>query len=105
MNRLFVFALATLLTAPLLAQRQSDPDKNVAGGGSLPAGWKARIDGSAPIAGVKVMPMGGGMHFMTGPAGIYYKPADKAAGAYTASATFTQMEPAAHPEAYGIIIG
>jgi len=105
MNRLFVFALATLLTAPLLAQRQSDPDKNVAGGGSLPAGWKARIDGSAPIAGVTVMPMGGGMHFMTGPAGIYYKPADKAAGAYTASATFTQMEPAAHPEAYGIIIG
>jgi hypothetical protein len=105
MNKLFVIGLAALLTAPLVAQHQSDPDKKVAGGGTLPAGWKARIDGSAPIAGVKVMPMGGGMHFMTGPAGIYYKPADKATGAYTASATFTQMEPAAHPEAYGIIIG
>ena len=105
MKNLFVFGLAALLTAPLVAQHQSDPDKKVAGGGTLPTGWKARIDGSAPIAGVKVMPMGGGIHFMTGPAGIFYKPADKAAGAYTATATFTQMEPAAHPEAYGIIIG
>ena len=105
MKNLFVFGLAALLTAPLVAQHQSDPDKKVAGGGTLPAGWKARIDGSAPIAGVKVMPMGTGLHFMTGPAGIYYKPADKAAGAYSATATFTQMEPAAHPEAYGIIIG
>jgi hypothetical protein len=42
---------------------------------------------------------------MTGPAGIYYKPTDKGAGAYTATAAFTQMEPAAHPEAYGLIIG
>ena len=105
MKNLFVVGLAALLTAPLVAQHQSDPDKKVAGGGTLPAGWKARIDGSPPIAGVKVMPMGSGIHFMTGPAGIYYKPADKAAGAYTATATFTQMEPAAHPEAYGIIIG
>jgi hypothetical protein len=105
MKSLFVFGLAALLTAPLVAQHQSDPDKKVAGGGTLPAGWKARIDGAAPIAGVKVMPMGSGVHFMSGPAGIYYKPADKGAGAYTATATFTQMEPAAHPEAYGIIIG
>ncbi len=105
MKNLFVFGLAALLTAPLVAQHQSDPDKKVAGGGTLPAGWKARIDGSAPITGVMVMPMGTGLHFMTGPAGIYYKPTDKAAGAYTATATFTQMEPAAHPEAYGIIIG
>ena len=105
MKNLFVFGLAALLTAPLVAQHQSDPDKKVAGGGTLPTGWKARIDDSAPIAGVKVMPMGSGIHFMTGPAGIYYKPADKAAGAYSATATFTQMEPAAHPEAYGIIIG
>jgi hypothetical protein len=105
MKYLFVFGLAALLIAPLVAQHQSDPDKKVAGGGTLPTGWKARIDGSEPIAGVKVMSMGSGLHFMTGPAGIYYKPADKAAGAYTATATFTQMEPAAHPEAYGIIIG
>jgi hypothetical protein len=105
MKNLVVFGLAALLTAPLVAQPQSDPDKKVAGGGTLPTGWKARLDGSATINGVKVMPMGGGLHFTTGPAGIYYKPGDNAAGAYEARATFTQMEPAAHPEAYGIIIG
>ena len=77
----------------------------MAGGGTLPSGWKGRVDGTATLAGVKMMPMGGGVHFMTGPAGIYYKPADKASGTYEARATFTQMEPAAHPEAYGLIIG
>jgi hypothetical protein len=105
MKAVFVLGLAALLAAPLLAQHQSDPDKKVAGGGTLPTGWKARLDDAAPIAGVKVMPMGGGLHFMTGPAGIYYRPSDKASGAYEARATFTQMAPAAHPEAYGIIIG
>lgn len=103
MKNVLVFGLAALLTAPLLAQH--DADKKVTGGGTLPTGWKARIDGAAPIAGVKMTPMGGGVHFMTGPAGIYYRPVDKPTGPYTASATFTQMEPAAHPEAYGIIIG
>jgi hypothetical protein len=86
------------------AQHQADPDKKVAGGGTLPTGWKGRAD-SGSLAGVKVMPMGGGIHFMSGPAGIYYKPADKASGAYEARATFTQMKPAEHPEAYGLIIG
>ena len=30
---------------------------------------------------------------------------DKPSGAYETHATFTQMEPAAHPEAYGLFIG
>jgi hypothetical protein len=105
MKRLAVFGLAALLTAPLLAQHPGDPDKKVAGGGTLPAGWKGRIDDAAPMVGVKVMLMGGGIHFTSGPAGIYYKPADKATGAYEAHATFAQLEPAAHPEAYGLFIG
>jgi hypothetical protein len=78
----------------------------MAGPGSLPSGWKGRLDsGDKTLAGVKASPMGGGVHFMTGPAGIYYKPADKGTGAYETHATFTQMEPAAHPEAYGLFIG
>jgi hypothetical protein len=106
MKRLAVFGLAALLTAPLLAQHQADPDKKIAGGGTLPSGWKGRLDsGDKSLAGVKATQMGGGVHFMTGPAGIYYKPADKATGAYETHATFTQMEPAAHPEAYGLFIG
>ena len=108
MMKLAVFAMAALLTSPLLAQHahDADADKKVAGGGSLPAGWKGRADsGDKTLAGVKMTPMGAGIHFMTGPAGIYYKPVDKMTGAYEAHATFTQMEPAAHPEAYGLIIG
>src|SRR4051812_20975067 len=90
---------------------QPDPEKKVArggpraaGGGTLPTGWKGRAD-SGSLAGVKVMPIAGGIHFTSGPAGIYYKPADKATGSYEAHATFNQMTPAAHPEAYGLIIG
>lgn len=82
-----------------------DPDKMVAGG-SLPAGWSVRLDsGGLTPEGVKVMPMGSGIHFMSGPAGIYYRTADKASGTYSVTATFSQMAAAAHPEAYGLIIG
>ena len=107
MAKIFVaIAAVGLAVMPLLAQHPGDPDKKAAGGGSLPSGWKGRLDsGDKSLAGVKAMAMGGGVHFTTGPAGIYYRPADKAMGAYEARATFTQMEPAAHPEAYGLMIG
>lgn len=105
----FILAIAAIgVTAmPLVAQqRQTNPEKKVAGAGTLPSGWKGRLDsGDTSLAGVKAAQMGGGVHFMPGPAGIYYKAADKAAGAYETRATFTQMEPAAHPEAYGLFIG
>jgi hypothetical protein len=111
MNKLFLaIAVIGVAAMPIVAQQhqaaqhQSDADKKVAGGGVLPTGLNGRAD-ICSLDGVKVTPMGGGMHFMSGPAGIYYKPADKMTGAYEARATFTQMEPAAHPEAYGLIIG
>jgi hypothetical protein len=98
-----------LAAVPLVAQdhqHAADPDKKMAGPGTLPSGWKGRLDsGDKTLSGVKAAQMGGGVHFMTGPAGIYYKPADKATGAYETHATFTQMEKAAHPEAYGLFIG
>ena len=106
---LYAIAAIGLAAMPLVAQdhqHAADPDKKVAGPGTLPSGWKGRLDsGDKSLAGVKATQMGGGVHFMTGPAGIFYKPADKATGAYEAHATFTQMEPAAHPEAYGLFIG
>ena len=107
MKRLILaIAAVGVSVMPLLAQHPSDPDKKVAGGGTLPSGWKGRLDsGDKSLAGVKAMQMSGGVHFTTGPAGIYYRPADKATGAYETHATFTQNVPAAHPEAYGLIIG
>jgi hypothetical protein len=106
-RKLFALSVVLLLAAPLVAQQhQMDHDKKIEGGGTLPAGWKGRLDsGGTSTAGVTMTPMGRGVHFMTGPAGIYYRPADKLAGAYSAAATFTQMEPAPHPEAYGLFIG
>jgi hypothetical protein len=105
-NTIGIMAAIVALAATIGgAQRQSDPDKMQAGG-TLPAGWSARLDnGSTKPDGVKITPMGGGLHFQSGPAGIYYKPGDRKSGSYTVSATFTQLEPAAHPEAYGLFIG
>jgi len=104
-----MLSVAALVAAslPLVAgQHQPDHDKTIAGGGTLPAGWKGRLDGGgASMAGVKMTPMGGGVHIMSGPAGIYYRPADRQTGEFAASATFTQMERAEHPEAYGIFVG
>lgn len=85
---------------------EHDADKMTAGGGTVPAGWAARLDsGSTKPEGVRFMTMGSGVHFITGPAGIYWQPAMTKSGAYTVSATFNQMEAAAHPEAYGLFIG
>src|SRR4051812_18683278 len=107
-----ILAIGALAVAamPLLAQHpaehKADPDKKMsAGPGSLPPGWKGRLDsGDKTPAGVKATRRGGGVHFMTGPGGIYKKPAEKVTGAYEAPATFTQMVPADHPEAYGLFI-
>lgn len=85
--------------------QQHDADKMMSGG-SLPAGWSVRLDsGSTKPEGVTVTPMGGGIHFKSGPAGVYWRAADTRSGAYQVLATFNQVEPAEHPEAYGLIIG
>ena len=106
MRRVMLSTLFAALGATvLLAQAQHDMDKMQAGG-ALPAGWSARLDnGSTKADGVKITPSAGGMHFQSGPAGIYYNAMDKKTGAYTVTASFTQVEPSAHPEAYGLFIG
>src|SRR5437762_5464949 len=101
-------ALTAFATTLVLAQagKEHDPDKMVQGGGKLPAGWQARLDSAnAKFEGVKFEATGAGFHVTSGPAGIYYKPDQKTSGTYETHATFTQLEPAAHPEAYGLIIG
>ena len=99
---------ATLGLTIVFAQgtQNADPDRMMKGGSALPAGWMARLDsGSTKIDGVQLMSMGKGLHFITGPAGIYYSPGDKRSGAYEVHATFTQLEASPHPEAYGLFIG
>src|SRR5918995_5673830 len=74
--------------------------------GKLPAGWQTRLDdGSTQPTGIQFMTMGTGVHVMSGPAAIFYKPEMTKSGTYQAQATFQLMEPAAHAEAYGLFIG
>jgi hypothetical protein len=104
---LAVVGIAVLAAGVTFAQgqRNSDPDR-MTDGSSLPSGWMVRLDnGSTKPDGVMVMPMGSGLHFRSGPAGIYYRPGDTKAGSYEVHATFNQVEPSAHPEAYGLFIG
>jgi len=101
---LAIIGFATVCATTLLAQ-QHDMDK-MQSGGSLPAGWSVRLDsGATKPDGVSVTPMGGGVHFKSGPAGIYYRSTDTRSGSYEVHASFNQVEPAAHPEAYGLFVG
>ena len=93
------------VTGLLAQQHGADTDK-MQGGGSLPAGWSVRLDsGATKPDGVSVTPMGGGIHFKSGPAGIYYRSADTKSGSYEVHASFNQVEPAEHPEAFGLFVG
>ena len=105
---------AAIMAATLMAltmsvsavQHQHDPDKVIKGGGKLPAGWQARLDDpSAKLEGVIVKEEKDALTFTTGPAGIYYKSDQKGSGNYEVKGTFSQLKPAAHPEAYGLFIG
>jgi hypothetical protein len=104
-------AVATLgLTAGALHAQGADPDKVVAGGGVTVPGWTGRIDPQAAKAGKKlsddkVVAMGTGFHVTSGPAAIYWNPANTASGNYTLSASFSQTKAALHPEAYGVFFG
>jgi hypothetical protein len=122
MRRLITAGALLAMAMPLAAQQQAgkaDPTKEVKGTGQLPAGWMMRfdpIDNPANVRPgrptpakptpdmVKVVTMGSGLHFTTGPAAIYYNPKDAASGVYAVSATFGAKKSMQH-EAYGIFIG
>jgi hypothetical protein len=90
-------ALITCLTIPLAAQ--------------TPAGWSVRVDRSQSAAdpdntpNLKFATMGKGFHVTSGPAGVFWNPANTATGDFTAAATFTLIKPSSHTNYYGLIIG
>ncbi|HYH81690.1 MAG TPA: hypothetical protein VEX86_17930 [Longimicrobium sp.] len=107
MRRLLVTLAAIAAAASPLAAQQDHADHSVAGGGTLPAGWQARLDrADAKLADVKFVVMGDGFHVTTGPAVVLWNPAQNVAGGtFTAHATFAQTKAPTHPEAYGMIAG
>jgi len=101
---------ATLLTCGVAVglAAQADPDRSVAGGGTLPPGWHARTDGNRPLTNVKFDSMSVGHHVTLGPATIFWRDADNATGSYTAEAKFWQFPSDTHRdhrEGYGLFIG
>jgi hypothetical protein len=89
--------MTALVTVPLLAQ--------------VPAGWSVRVDRSQSAAdpdntpNLKFATMGKGFHVTTGPAGVFWNPANTASGDFTASATFNLIKPSGHTNYYGLTFG
>jgi hypothetical protein len=113
MRKITMVAAMMAMAMPLAAQggmAGMDMTKKIQGSGKLPEGWQVRFDPpragrAAPkIEEVDVKTMGTGIHFTTGPAGIYYNTKDMGNGVFQISATFSAKKSMAH-EAYGIFIG
>jgi len=94
-----------LLVAPAASAQSQDHDRAVEGGGTLPAGWSARPDGTGDLKSVKFVTMEPGYHVTLGPATIFYRQADRANGPFHTLATFHQMKKLEHSEGYGLFIG
>ncbi len=99
-----LFALA-LFAGTAGAQASNDPDvASAQGKDPVPAGWSMRLDRpTASKAALRFVNMGPGLHVTSGPAAIYWNPANTAAGNFTAEVTYTQMKKPTHAEAFGII--
>jgi len=98
MQRIVSFlVLMAFLVAPLAAQ--------------APAGWQVHVDRSQnfedpdDVPELMVMTMGSGFHVRGGPAGVFWNPANSVEGDFTATATFTLLEPSSHTNYYGLTFG
>lgn len=100
------------LVVPAISSAQADASRPVAGGGISAPGWMGKIDAreaqnGAKLEDSKLVTMGAGLHVTTGPAVVYWNPANTASGNYTVEATFAEREFMGlndHPHPYGIVI-
>src|SRR5438132_13926441 len=103
-TRFSVAAICTLLWfgAPAGAAAQDhDPDAKIAGGGTVPTGWRARTDKNRPLADAKIQTMGTGLHETLGPAVILWRERDIGAGKYRGVDMFIQTLIPPPTEEYG----
>jgi hypothetical protein len=108
-------ALLALIVVPaaIFSQgAQMEASRGVPGGGISVPGWMGEIDAKEKTAGMtlnhaKLSKDGDALSVTTGPAVIYWNPANKATGDYTVKATFTEpkyMNLNSHPHPYGLMI-
>jgi hypothetical protein len=102
-------AAAVLISATTAAQGQ-DADRKVAGGGVTVKGWQGKADTGnrqgLTVNDSKFAPEGSGFRLTTGPAAVYWNPANTAKGDYTVKATFKEPKQTYnHPHPFGVFIG
>ena len=104
-----VAAVLMYPSAPTRAERQ-DADKKVAGGGVTVKGWQGKADSGnrqgLTVNDSKFAPEGKGFRLTTGPAALYWNPANVGKGDFTVKSTFTEPKQTynhAHP--FGVFIG
>lgn len=106
MRKLLAIVALLVVTAPAAAQEGATDAKAAGDEFPFPAGWQARLDrANASLDDLRFFVAGDGLHATTGPAAIFWNPENVAEGEYDARATFIQMKPSRHPEAYGIFVG
>jgi hypothetical protein len=107
-------AVAIAVVVPhALGAKGQDTARAVAGGGVTAKGWTGKVDPNEEKSGqtinnAKLAQEGKDLHVTTGPASVFWNPANKAAGDYTVKATFKEpkyMNLNDHPHPYGIAIG
>lgn len=99
--------VAALLSVGASAQ---DADKKVEGGGITVKGWQGKADPGnkqgLTVKDSKLAPEGPNMRLTTGPAAVYWNPANAAKGDFTVKATFKEPKQTInHPHPYGVFIG
>ena len=102
--------VAALWISATTAPYAQDADKKVAGGGITVKGWQGKADPGnkqgLTVNDSKFAPEGSGFHVTTGPAGVYWNPANTAKGDYTVRATFREPKQTInHPHPFGVFIG
>jgi hypothetical protein len=97
---------------PVIGAQGQETARAVAGGGISVSGWSGTIDANEEKQGqvlnnAKLSGDGGNLSVTTGPAVVYWNPANKASGDYSVKATFREakyMNLNDHPHPYGIMI-
>jgi hypothetical protein len=92
--------------------RAQDVSRAAAGGGISVSGWQGKVDAQEERRGrslndARLAQEGDALHVTTGPAVIYWNPANRASGDYTVKAAFTEpkyMNLNDHPHPYGVFI-
>lgn len=106
MKRIFIVLALSFIATIIYAQNKTneiDRDIIVTGSGELPTGWHMQLDHkNADPKDLKLIERNGSFFFETGPAGIYFNPAQREKGDFTVTGKFIQQKESAHPEAYGL---